>query len=95
MSHSRYNVSVLTLQRESTTLKREHFGFGRKGIKLGHFGGSLAREFAGRLSRPKRELLGWKHPRAQNVGEERLAEDGDEGGEDGTSLRYFSLLFPF
>ena len=45
-------------------LKHEHFGFGKKGIKLGHFGGSLAGEFARRLSGLKRELLGWKHPRA-------------------------------
>ena len=42
----------------------------------------------------KRELFGWKHPRAQNIGEARLAEEKDEGGEDGASLIFVSLLFP-
>ena len=48
----------------------------------------------GGLSGLKKELLGWKHPRAQNVGEGRLSEEGDEGGEDGDSLRFVSPLFP-
>ena len=52
----------------------------------------------GRLSSPKRELLGSKHPRAQNVGEGRLDVEGDEGGEDGAFTHiYFSSfsLFDF
>ena len=63
---------------------------GKLGLEKGEFSGRVL----GRLSSPKRELLGCKHPRAQNVGEGRLAEEGDEGGEDAASLRFVSLLFP-
>ena len=52
---------------------------------------SSAGEFGGRLSYSNIELLGWKHPRAQNVGEGRLVE---EGGENWASLKFVSLLFP-
>ena len=45
------------------------------------------------FSSPERELLAWKHPRVQNFGEGRLAEEGDEGGEDEASLRFVYLLF--
>ena len=54
----------------------------------------------GTLLVQKRELLGWKHPRAQSFGEGRLDEEGNEGGENGafthiclSSLSLFDFLF--
>ena len=44
------------------------------------------------------KLLGWKHPREQSVGEGRLDQEGDKGGEDGafTHICLFSFsLFDF
>ena len=69
-------------------------GFWHKGGKLGHFG-EFNGGVRGRLSGLKRELLEWKHPRAQSVGEGRLDEEGDEGGEDGafTWICLFSFSF--
>ena len=56
-------------------------------MKFGYFWG---------LFGSKKELLGWKHLRAQNFGEERFKEEGNEGGEDKTftqiCLSYLSLF---
>ena len=50
--------------------KNDFKAFGR-----GEFGESLG---------SKRELLGWKHLGEQIFGEERLEENGNEGGECGS-----------
>ena len=65
------SAKSITLQRdaEARVFSEAHFfcslRFDIKGIKLGHLnGGGFSGRVWGRLSSPKRELLGWKHPRA-------------------------------
>ena len=58
--------------------------------KLGH----LRRGVRGRLSGLKRELLGWKHPRAQILGKKGLKKKEMKEEKMGLSLRFVYLLFP-
>ena len=51
-------------------------------------------EFGGDSLVLKRELLGWKHPRAKSISEGRLDEEGDDRGEMELSLIFVYLLFP-
>ena len=60
----------------------------------GGFVEELERSLWGRLSNPKRELLGWKHSRAQILGKKGLKKKELKKEKMGFSLRFVYLLFP-
>ena len=78
-------------------LKREIMAFdhgGGGGGGGGWFAEKLERSLWGRLSDLKRELFGWKHPRAQILGKKGLEKKELKEEKMGFSLIFVYLLFP-